>query len=194
MSYLIVTIVIFSYLIAVVNGKMNELSLAVISECANAVTLSITLCGSICLWCGLMKVAEKSGIVNVLSSLFTPFLKLLFPSISVKGKAMGYIALNFISNLLGLGNASTPIGIKAMEKLKKEDNADISASDNMIMLTVLNTAALQLFPVTIITLRTKYGSATPSDIIPAVWVVSAITLCITILAVKTFALISKKGQ
>ncbi len=192
MSYLIGIIVIFSYFIAVINGKMNELSSAIISECSNAVTLSITLCGSLCLWSGIMNVAEKSGIVKTLSSLLKPFLKLLFPNFKSNSKAIGYIALNFISNLLGLGNASTPIGIKAMEELKKEDNADIFASDNMIMLTVLNTAALQLFPATIITLRAKYGSNTPADIIPAVWCVSAITLCVTITAVKVFALLSKK--
>ncbi len=192
MNRLIGFIVIFSYFIALIYGKMNELSSAVISECSNAVTLSITLCGSLCLWSGLMNIAEKSGIVNTLSLLLKPFFKLLFPNLKSNSKAMGYIALNFISNLLGLGNASTPIGIKAMEELKKEDNADIYASNNMIMLTVLNTAALQLFPATIITLRAKYGSETPADIIPAVWCVSVLTLCITITAVKAFASISKK--
>ncbi len=192
MSHLIGIIVIFSYFIALVNGKMNELSSAIISECSSAVTLSITLCGSLCFWSGLMNVAEKSGIVKSLSSFLKPFLKLLFPNLDPNSKAIGYIALNFISNLLGLGNASTPIGIKAMEELKKEDNTRISASDNMIMLTVLNTAALQLFPATIITLRAKYGSDSPADVIPAVWGVSAITLLVTITAVKTFAFISKK--
>lgn len=192
MNYLIGFIVISSYFIALLNGRMNELSSAIISECSNAVTLSITLCGSLCLWGGIMNIAEKSGIVKTLSLLLKPIFKQLFPNLKSNSKAAGYITLNFISNLLGLGNASTPIGIKAMEELKKEDNANIYASDNMIMLTVLNTAALQLFPATIITLRAKYGSNTPTDIIPAVWGVSAITLCITIIAVKIFASISKK--
>ena len=192
MRYLISIIALFSYITAIINDKMNELSMAIISECANAVTLSISLCGSICLWSGLMKIADKSGIVKGLSALFTPFLRFLFTDINPKGKAMGYIVLNFVSNLLGLGNASTPIGIKAMEELKKEEGVDISASDNMIMLTVLNTAALQLFPATIITLRAKYGSTTPGDIIPAVWCVSAVTLFITILSVKLLSRISKK--
>ena len=139
-----------------------------------------------------MNIAEKCGIIKSLSTLFTPFLRLLFPRLKPNSKAIGYITLNFISNLLGLGNASTPIGIKAMEELKKEEDANEVASDNMIMLTVLNTAALQIFPATIITLRAKYGSIAPADIIPAVWIVSASTLFITITAVKILSLISKK--
>lgn len=184
MRYLIFILVIFSYILAVFNNKTSDLSLAIITECSEAVSLSITLCGSICLWSGFMNIAEKSGIVKLLSKMFSPLMRLLFPNISRSSKAMGYITLNFISNLLGLGNASTPLGIKAMEELKKAEGAIDSASDNMIMLTVLNTAALQLFPATIITLRAEYGSITPSDIIPAVWIVSVITLTLTVLAVK----------
>ena len=192
MCYLIGVLVFFTYLIAVFNNKMSELSLAIITQCGEAVTLSISLCGSICMWSGLMNIAEKSGIVNRLSTIFSPLMRFLFPNIDRYSKAMGYITLNFISNLLGLGNASTPLGIKAMEELKTIDNATDSASDNMIMLTVLNTAALQLFPATIITLRANQGSNTPADIIPAVWVVSIITLTLTVLAVKLFSKISEK--
>lgn len=184
MRYLIFILIIFSYILAVFNGKMSNLSLAIITECSESVSLSITLCGSICLWSGFMNIAEKSGIVKLLSKMFSPLMRLLFPNISRSSKAMGYITLNFISNLLGLGNASTPLGIKAMEELKKAEGVTDSASNNMIMLTVLNTAALQLFPATIITLRAEYGSITPSDIIPAVWIVSLITLTLTVLAVK----------
>lgn len=193
MQYLIGIIVIFSYLLALINNEMSKLSLSIITECANAVNLSISLCGSICLWSGIMNVAEKSGLVKQLSAFFTPLMRILFPDIGRYSKAMGYICLNFISNLLGLGNASTPLGIKAMEELKKNEGVTDSASNNMIMLTVLNTAALQLFPATIITLRAKYGSETPSDIIPAVWVVSAITLSLTVLAVKVFSRFSKRS-
>ncbi len=190
MRYLIFILVILSYILAFFNNKMSDLSLAIITECSEAVSLSITLCGSICLWSGLMNIAEKSGIVKLLSGLFSPLMRILFPNISQNSKAMGYITLNFISNLLGLGNASTPLGIKAMEELKKAEGVIDSASDNMIMLTVLNTAALQLFPATIITLRAEYGSITPSDIIPAVWIVSVITLTLTVLAVKLLSNLS----
>ena len=190
MRYLIFILVIFSYILSVFNNKTSDLSLAIITECSEAVSLSITLCGSICLWSGFMNIAEKSGIVRLLSKVFSPLMRLLFPNISRSSKVMGYITLNFISNLLGLGNASTPLGIKAMEELKKAERVTDSASDNMIMLTVLNTAALQLFPATIITLRAEYGSITPSDIIPAVWIVSVITLTLTVLAVKLLSRLS----
>lgn len=194
MHYLIGFLVLSSYFIALMNNKMSDLSVSLITECGEAVTLSISLCGSICLWSGLMNIAEKSGIVKLLSGLFSPLMRFLFPTIDGYSKAIGYITLNFVSNLLGLGNASTPLGIKAMEELKKADSSSDCASDNMIMLTVLNTAALQLFPTTIITLRAKYGSTTPADIIPAVWVVSVVTLSLTVSATKIYSKLSKKKE
>lgn len=105
------------------NGTMNDLSVAALTSCKDAVTLCISLCGTICLWSGIMNVAGKSGIVSGLSRLLSKPLSLLFPDISSKGSAMQYIILNFISNLLGLGNASTPLGIKAMQELKEEQKA-----------------------------------------------------------------------
>lgn len=130
-----------------------------------------------------MKVAERSGAVKKLSCIFAKPLGLLFPGIDKKGIAMQYIVMNFISNLLGLGNASTPLGIKAMQELKSEQKAEKTATRDMIMLVVMNTASVQFFPSTIVALRASYASATPADIVPCVWVVSLIALGVSVTAV-----------
>ena len=141
-----------------------------------------------------MNVAGKSGIVSGLSKLLSKPLSLLFPDISRKGSAMQYIILNFISNLLGLGNASTPLGIKAMQELKEEQKAEKNATRSMIMLVVLNTASIQLFPSTVIALRASYASKSPADILPCVWVVSALSLTLSVLSVFVFEKISDKRE
>ena len=173
---------------------MNDLSVAALTSCKDAVTLCISLCGTICLWSGIMNVAGKSGIVSGFSRLLSKPLSLLFPDISRKGSAMQYIILNFISNLLGLGNASTPLGIKAMQELKEEQKAKKNATRSMIMLVVLNTASVQLFPSTVIALRASYASESPADILPCVWVVSALSLTLSVLSVFVFEKISNKRR
>ncbi|MBP3334771.1 MAG: ABC transporter permease [Ruminiclostridium sp.] len=183
MSYVIFVIICLSFIFSSVTGKMSELSIAALTSCRDAVTLCISLCGTICLWSGVMKVAERSGAVKKLSCIFAKPLGLLFPGIDKKGIAMQYIVMNFISNLLGLGNASTPLGIKAMQELKSEQKAEKTATRDMIMLVVMNTASVQFFPSTIVALRASYASATPADIVPCVWVVSLIALGVSVTAV-----------
>lgn len=190
MSYVIFVIISMSFVFSACNGTMNDLSVAALTSCKDAVTLCISLCGTICLWSGVMNVAGKSGIVSGLSK---P-LSLLFPDISRKGSAMQYIILNFISNLLGLGNASTPLGIKAMQELKEEQKAKKNATRSMIMLVVLNTASVQLFPSTVIALRASYASESPADILPCVWVVSVLSLTLSVLSVFVFEKISNKRR
>ena len=194
MNYVFFFLIFASFILSISGGNMDELSSAALTECTNAVTLAISLCGTICFWNGIMKVAEKSGTVSALSKLFSPFLRLLFPAIDKKGKAMSYIVLNFISNLLGLGNASTPLGIKAMNELKSEENADDTATDSMIMLVVLNTASLQFFPATITAIRVKYESAAPTEILPCVWAVSVVVLTVSVLAAKLISRFRLRGK
>lgn len=183
MRYVIFVIICLSFIFSALTGRMAELSTAALTSCKDAVTLCVALCGTICLWSGVMNVAERSGAVKKLSVLFVKPLSLLFPDINKKGSAMQYIVMNFISNLLGLGNASTPLGIKAMNELKKEQNADKTATRSMIMLVVMNTASVQFFPSTIVAIRASYGSTAPADIVPCVWIVSVIALGISVAAV-----------
>lgn len=186
MSYVIFSIICISFVFAIANGNMQDLSVAALTSCKDAVLLCIELCGTLCFWSGIMNVAQKSGIVSRLSKLFAKPLSLLFPDINKKGTAMEYIILNFISNLLGLGNASTPLGIKAMQELKSEQQTKNTATRSMIMLVVLNTASIQLFPSTIIAIRASYGSISPADILPCVWSVSVFILIISSISVFVF--------
>ena len=194
MRYVIFVIICLSFIFSSLTGRMSELSSAALTSCKDAVTLCISLCGTICLWSGVMKVAERSGAVKKLSFIFAKPLTLLFPDIDKKGTAMQYIVINFISNLLGLGNASTPLGIKSMNELKKEQNADKAATRDMIMLVVMNTASMQFFPSTIAAIRASYGSTAPADIVPCVWIVSVIALSVSVMSVFAADKISSRRK
>ena len=191
MSYVIFGIICISFVFAILNDNMQNLSVVALTSCKDAVLLCIELCGTLCFWSGIMNVAKKSGIVSRLSKLFAKPLALLFPDINKNGTAMEYIIFNCISNLLGLGNASTPLGIRAMQELKTEQKAKNTATRSMIMLVVLNTASIQLFPSTIIAIRASYGSISPSDILPCVWSVSVFVLIISAISVFTFDKLKK---
>lgn len=187
-------LIVLSLIFGIINSDVASVSNAALSECGNAVTLCITLSGVICLWSGIMRVAQKAGLVELLARLFTPVLSKLFNGINPKGKAMGYIVLNLTANLLGLGNASTPFGIAAMHELEKEENTGEYASNNMILFVVMNTASLQIIPTTVAALRLKNGSADPMEILPCVWIVSLLTFTVTVIAAKTLGLKSSKHK
>ena len=131
-----------------------------------------------------MRVAQSSGLTSVIAKGLSPILTRLFKGISQKGEAMQFIILNITANLLGLGNASTPFGIAAVKALEKEEKTTDTASDNMILFVVLNTASLQLIPTTAAALRLKHGSAAPMEILPAVWIVSIANVLLTVLGAK----------
>lgn len=184
MKIVLVIIPILSFVFAAINGRMNELSESILSKSGEAVELVISICGVMCFWCGLMKVAEKAGLLEKLSRLLSVPIAWLFRGIKRGGKAAGLIAMNIAANILGLGNASTPLGIAAMKALSEEEQADDRATDNMIMLAVLNTASLQIVPTTAAALRSANGAENPLDILPCVWIVSAYSLFIAIFSAK----------
>lgn len=178
-------------------GRLPDVSAAVLDKAGEAVTLAITLCGIMCLWSGLMKVAEEAGAVKGLSSLLSPAVSLLFRGLEKGGRAMQLISMNLSANILGLGNATTPLGIRAMEAIQEEEagprgEPSGTASDNMIMLTVLNTASLQVIPATAAALRAAHGAARPMEILPCVWIVSAYSLAAAVGAAKLLAWILRR--
>lgn len=180
-------------------GRLPEVSAAVLEKSGDAVTLAITLCGIMCLWSGLMKVAEEAGAVKALSGLLSPAVSLLFIGLEKGGRAMQLISMNLSANILGLGNATTPLGIRAMKAIQEEEaglrgKPDGTASDNMIMLTVLNTASLQIIPATAAALRAAHGAARPMEILPCVWIVSAYSLAAAVGAAKLLAWLSRKRR
>jgi spore maturation protein A len=134
-----------------------------------------------------MRVAQVSGLVELLAKAFKPLLVRLFKGINPNGKAIGYIVLNITANLLGLGNASTPFGIAAMRELEKEEGDSENperATNNMVLFVVINTASLQLIPTTAAAIRLKHGSDAPMEVLPAVWICSLAAVIIAITAAK----------
>ncbi|OJF16694.1 MAG: spore maturation protein [Bacillaceae bacterium G1] len=147
------------------NGKMEAVNRAIFKAAEEGVTLSLGLIFILIFWLGVMKIAEASGLLSAVSKLFKPLLKRLFPDIPEDHPAMGYIVTNTVSNMFGLGNAATPMGIKAMEALKRLNRNRPTASRSMVTLLALNTSGFTLIPTTVIAVRMKYGAAEPTDIV-----------------------------
>ncbi len=179
MKWVMTGLIALSLIFAACTGRMSELSSAFLEESGTAVTLALTLSGIIPLWSGVMRVARSSGFTGRLARLTAPVISRLFHGLKKDGKAVQYITLNITANILGLGNASTPFGIAAMRSIEEEERSASPevASDNMILLTVMNTASLQLVPTTAAALRLAHGSAAPMEILPCVWISSVCVLC-----------------
>ena len=177
-------------LIAVIAGAVNErlaeVTASILQSGKEAITLGMTLGGAMCVWNGLMAVAEDAGITRGIARLLRPLLRLLFPRLAPDGEAARAISLNLTANLLGLGNAATPLGLRAMDALRRTMPDKETAGDEMVTFVVMNTASLQLFPTTVIALRQAAGSVSPTAILPAVWAASAATLLLALLAARVF--------
>ena len=172
MNAVLVGMLIFSVVSAAFGGNMEALSAAALSGCGEAVTLVISLTGMLCLWCGLMKIAQQCRLTEAVARLFRPLTRLLFPELPAGGPALQAICMNLSANLLGLGSAATPLGLAAMQELQKLNRQKDTASNAMVTFVVLNTASLQLIPTTCAVLRQQAGSAAPMEILPAVWLSS----------------------
>lgn len=192
MKAILVIIPVISFVYAAFGGRMGEVSESIFAKSAEAVELVISICGVMCFWCGLMKVAEKAGLLEKLSRVLSVPIKLLFGGVKRGGKAVGLIAMNIAANILGLGNASTPLGIAAMKAIAEEESAGESACDDMIMLAVLNTASLQIIPATAAALRSANGAEKPMDILPCVWIVTAYSVFIAVFSAKMLARLTRK--
>ena len=184
MSWLFTGMLVLSFLFGILNGRMEQVSISAVNDCSNAVTLVIQLTGVMCLWSGLMRIAEAFDLTGKLSRLFRPVMTLLFRHLPVDSKAAKAIVMNLTANLLGLGNAATPLGISAMKELEKISPRKGIASNEMAMLVVLNTASLQLIPTTTAALRLSNGSTAPMEILPAVWLASSVSILAGILTAK----------
>lgn len=201
MKIILLVIPAAAIICSIFTGRLPEVSSAVLDKAGEAVTLAITLCGIMCLWSGLMKVAEEAGAVRALSRLLSPVVSLLFRGLEKGGRAMQLICLNLSANILGLGNATTPLGIRAMEAIQEEESfppkqssPSGEASDCMIMLTVLNTASLQVIPATAAALRAAHGAERPMDILPCVWIASAYSLTVAVASAKLLGWLARKRR
>lgn len=187
-NYIWVGLLLVGFIAGIFTGRIDQVTKAAMDSAQSAIVVCFGLLGVMCLWTGLMNIAEKSGLVNAIGRLVRPLLRFLFPDIPKDHPALGAIVMNLVANFLGLGNAATPLGIKAMNELQSLNTDKKTATDSMCMFLVLNTAAIQLIPANIIALRTAEGAKKPTDIIVCIWIAS---ICATIMGVISAKLLSK---
>ncbi len=184
--------IIISIVYAIFSGNIESLNNSIFESTESAVNLTLTLLGMTCLWSGIMEVASKTQIIENLSKVLKPITKKLFSNLNEK--SYNNIIMNIIANILGLGNAATPLGLKAMNELQKENDNKEVLSDNMMMLIVLNTASLQIIPATIIAIRSSLGSKNPTQIIFPVWISTICAATVGIIFTKILIKCTKKWK
>ena len=185
MSIIWTGMVLVSILCGLATGRGPAVATAALDGAAGAVELCLSLAGVLCLWMGVMEIMRRSGLSQKLSRLLMPVLRRLYPAFARDREVMDTIAANVSANLLGLGNAATPLGLAAARKMSRRTPG--VANDALCMLVVCNTASIQLIPTTVAAVRAGAGCAAPFDILPATWLASAISVSVGILAAKLFA-------
>ena len=183
LTWIFTVMVVISVIFGLLTGRIDAVSSAALEGAGAAVSLCIGICGITCLWTGIMEVMRRSGISNTLKNLLLPFLSRLFPSSRHNKTIMEAVSANFSANLLGLGNAATPLGIKAATEMAAMKRGGI-ATDDMCTLVVMNTASIQLIPATVAAVRASAGALNPFDILPAVWVSSLSSVTVGIIMAK----------
>lgn len=178
--------IVLSICYAIFTGNIEKINNSIFDGTKSSVELSINLLGTICLWNGIMEIAANTNIIGILTKFLEPILKILFPEIKNNAKIKSEISMNMIANILGLGNAATPLGLKAMKSMQKENKDKTKLTNSMAMFIIINTASIQLIPTTVIAIRNSLGSEKPTQIIFPVWLVTIIAAVTGILVTKIF--------
>lgn len=176
--------IIISIIYAFFVGRVEEVNTSIFESAESTVNLMLTFFGTLCLWNGIMEIASNTSLMEKLTKFLSPFMRVLFPEVKRQDKEYKEISMNMVANILGLGNAATPLGLKAMETMQEKNPNKERLSNSMAMLIVINTASLQVIPTTVIAVRTSLGSANPTSIIVPVWIA-------TIAAFLTVVILSK---
>ncbi len=185
------SMLLLAILFGAFSGRMPDVARAAMEGAGEGVNLLLGMVGVMCFWTGLMEIAEKSGIVRGLSSILRPITRLIFPRLSPKEPAMQAVIMNIAANMLGMGNAATPFGLRAMQLLDEKNGKRREASNEMCMLVLLNTASLQFLPTTLLLLRQNAGSTEPAVVLLPIWITSALSLLLAVCSVK---LLEKRGK
>lgn len=183
-NYIWFIMIFFGILVGLITGNGEAISKSIVGSVDSTVQFIIGLAGLMCFWCGVMKVAEKSGLTQKLSKLLRPILKLIFKEAAKDEKALGAIVMNITANMLGLGNAATPFGIKAMQEMDRLNKEKGKASNDMALFLVLNAACIQLVPSTIISIRAASGSSNAGAIIVPAILASTIAAIVGVVSCK----------
>lgn len=184
LNYIWGGMIIISLIVSVLTGRVEQTAAAAAEGAAAAIESCISLLGIMCLWTGLARIGEKAGLVRLFARALRPVTKLIFPRLPADSPALGAIVMNIVANLFGMGNAATPLGIKAIGELDKLNGGRKTASDEMCMFVVINTASIQLLPATLISMRQSFGAANPGEVIVPVWIVSVCALAVGVTAAK----------
>ena len=188
MNYIFFILIALSIIIGILNNTLNEVVNSMLSACNIAVKISFSLIGIMSFWLGIMRIAEKSGLVRLLSNLLNPIAKLLFKDVKKDDPVIGDIAMSVSANALGLTNAATPIGLKVMKELQEENPNKDRATDSMCMFLGMNTAGFQIIPATVIAILVGVGAKNPTEIIIPTLIVTSLSF----LSAIFIALILKK--
>ena len=179
-------LVVFAVIVGGATGRMNDVTNSAIESAKLAVDIVIVLVAIMAMWLGIMRIAEKAGLINTLSRIFKPVMKRLFPEVPPDHPAMGSMMMNIAANMLGLGNAATPFGLKAMTELQKLNKYKDTATDAMCMFLTINTSSVTLIPITVIGIRSSLGSVNPTEIIATTLLATFFSTTAGIAAVKFF--------
>lgn len=188
MAWLWGGMVVASLVFGIWNGQLDAVAEAAMSGANSAIELSLSMAGALCLWSGVMEIMRACGVAEALAHCFRPLLRRLLPEASRDSETLAAVTANVSANLLGLGNAATPLGVRAAQRMARGCSG--TASDELCRLVVLNTASIQLLPTTIAAVRSAAGCRTPFDILPAVWFSSVLSVSAGLLAAQ---LLSRLG-
>ena len=186
--------IIISFSYSIFFGDINLLNSEIFRSIENAINLSINLLGTVCLWNGIMQIASKTSVIDKLTRFLKPIIKCLFPELRNKPKIQKEISMNMIANILGLGNAATPLGLKAMKSMQEENPEKERLTDSMAMFIVLNTASIQIIPTTVIAIRNSLGSENATAIVFPVWIATICAAISGIIAVKILIKVTQKNK
>ncbi len=178
-----------SVICGIINGRIKEVCDAVLSGGTQAIDLCLTMLSMMVLWSGLTAIMQCSGLSDWFGKLLSPLIRLMFPELRNQPRARNAIAMNMAANVLGLGNAATPLGLKAMAELKRIHGTSTKASDSMVTFVVLNSVSIQLIPTGLAILRTRYHSQNPMEILGPIWFVSILS---TVLAVVVTVMLNRR--
>ena len=195
MYYIFYFLIVASIIIGAINGKLQDVVNSIMDGAELSVNIAFSLIGIMAFWLGMMRIAEKSGIIKFISKLLQPITKFLFNELPENSPAIGDIAMNFTANAFGLANAATPFGIRAMAQLQKENKEKKQASNSMCLFLGMNTAGFQLIPTTVLAVLVGIGYKNPIEIIAPTLIVTSIAFVSAILIAKIFqGLTAKKGD
>lgn len=194
LNFVWAAMILVSAVFGCASGNMAQVAQGMFDGANDAVNVVLGFTGITVFWSGLMKIAEKSGLVSKFSEIIKPLIHIIFPKLKNEKRATEAVAANMVANMFGLANAATTLGIKAMNELDRINGYEKKASNSMCMLAIINSASIQIIPATVIGIRASLGSACPSDIIVPVWIVSVLTATFGVCTAKIFEHTERNGS